>query len=126
MIHVPHYVGKSDIEGVGLFCPRDIYKGTIVYTFDWRFVIVLTEAEISQMPSTMRESVRKYSYRGKGLDRLTGAVYYCVDDARFINHSNNPNLVADRDAYIASCHIPANTEILCDYGDFSEPGDYAF
>lgn len=125
MILVPHYVNQSEISGVGLFTARDIRSGEVVYKFDYRFVMVISEAEIKDMPAATQEAVRKYSYRGRGRERLTGAVYYCADDSRFFNHSDEPNTrwLEGEDVYVATRDIRAHTELTCDYNEFTEPGD---
>lgn len=128
MMLIPHYVDRSAIAGAGLFTAVDIEPGTVVYRYDNRFVVLISDAEILQMPEPAQESVWKYSYRGKGKDRLSGAVYFCADDSRFMNHSGDPNIrwQENTDTYIAVRRIAAHTEIICDYGEFSEPGDYSF
>lgn len=125
MILVPHYVAQSAIAGAGLFAGADIEKDEIVYRFDYRFVMVICDSEIQAMPEAMRAAVLKYSYRGKGRDRLAGAVYFCADDSRFMNHSATPNTrwLEHSDIYIATRRIPKDTEISCDYSEFCEPGD---
>ncbi len=126
MIEIEHYVGKSNIEGAGLFTAQDIQEGEVVYRFDYRFVMIISEAELRTMHPAARNAALKYSYRGRGVDRMSGAVYYCADDSRFLNHSENPNIrwVLDQDIYVATCFIPAGTEITCDYREFCEPEDY--
>ena len=125
MMLISHYVASSAIEGAGLFTAQDIQEGEVIYRFDYRFVMVVSEAEIREMPAVMQAVMLKYSYRGKGRDRLNGAVYYCADDSRFFNHSDAPNTrwLEESDCYVATCFIPAKTELTCDYGEFSEPGD---
>ncbi|MCK9384646.1 MAG: SET domain-containing protein [Nevskia sp.] len=127
MMLVPHYIASSNIEGVGLFAAANIAEGTRIYQFDYRFVMIISDAEIRTMPDAAQQAVLKYSYRGKGRERLVGAVYYCADDSRYFNHSNFPNTrwVEGEDVYIATADIPAHTEITCNYGEFTEPGDWA-
>lgn len=125
MMLISHYVASSAIEGAGLFTAQDIAEGEAIYQFDYRFVMVVSEAEIREMSPVMQAVMLKYSYRGRGRDRLNGAVYYCADDSRFFNHSDTPNTrwLEESDRYVATCFIPANTELTCNYNEFSEPGD---
>ena len=76
----------------------------------------------------MRETVLKYSYRGRGSRRLTGAMYYCADDSRFMNHAAAPSTLwqPQADVYVAARDLPAGTELTCDYADFCEPQDCEF
>ncbi len=128
MILIPHYVASSTIAGAGLFAAVDIQPGEKIYQLEDRFLLVISEAEIKAMPAAARAATAKYSYRGKGADRLQGAVYYCADDSRFMNHSDDPNTrsVRNGEVYVAARFIAANTEITCDYGEFCDPADLCF
>lgn len=128
MLTIRHYVAKSAIEGCGLFCAERIAKGDVIFRYDFRFVMLVSDAEIATLNAGMREAVLKYSYRGTGKDKLVGAVYYCIDDSRFMNHSSDPNSIwvpAD-ETYIAANDVPAHTELTCDYADFCDPSELCF
>lgn len=128
MLLIRHHVGASKISGCGLFTSEPLHKGQSIYEFDYRFVQVIADSEIELMPSAMREAVYKYSYRGKGKDRLVGAVYFCADDSRFMNHEDNPSTIwiNDKNIYIAARDLPENSELTCDYSDFCEKDDLCF
>ncbi len=125
---VAHYVDRSAIAGLGLYCASDLHAGDVVYRFDERFVIVVTDDELADLPAPVRESVLRYSYRGRGLRRLSGAMHYCADDARFMNHADPPSTRwrPDTDDYVAVRDLPAGSELTCDYRDFCEPDDCEF
>ena len=127
MLLFSHYIASSAISGAGLFTAEAIPAGTVIYQFDYRFVMIVSEAEIRLMTPAQQAAMLKYSYRGRGRDRLKGAVYYCADDSRFFNHSDAPNTRWDdvRDCYVATRDIPANSEVTCDYREFTEEGDEA-
>lgn len=126
MLVIPHYVGKSEIEGVGVFAGRDIAAGECIYRFDPRFVAVFTDAELQALPAAVQQTLRKYTYRGRGVHRLSGAVYYCTDDSRFFNHADVPNTrwVEEDETYVAVRAIPAHCELTCDYREFTDPEDH--
>lgn len=128
MILVPHYVASSAIAGAGLFAAVDIQPGEKIYQLEERFLLVISDAEIHAMPAVARASTAKYSYRGKGADRLQDAVYYCADDSRFMNHSDDPNTrsVGNGEAYVAARFIAVNTEMTCDYSEFCDAADLCF
>lgn len=128
MLTVKHYVAKSDVEGVGLFCSEGIRKNHVIFKYDFRFVMLISDAEVESLHPAMREAILKYSYRGVGKDRLSGAFYYCVDDSRFMNHSDDPNTLwlPEEEVYIAAHDISANTELTCNYSDFCESGEFCF
>jgi len=111
------------VDGIGVFCSNDVKKGELVYKFEWDFVLIISEGEIDEMLPHQQEMMRKYSYYGKGKDRLTDEVYFCTDDSRFLNHSDKPNLHCLDDCYFASCDISEHSELFCNYREFTEPGD---
>lgn len=127
MILIDHYVGKSAVHGVGLFTAQALKKGQLIYQFDYRFVQVIADSEIRLMPAPMQETMKKYAYRGKGKDKLVGAVYYCTDDSRFMNHAATPSTTCvNGDDYIAARDLPAGSELTCDYSDFCDEGEMCF
>lgn len=128
MILVKHYVGNSTISGAGLFTAEPVSKGYPIYEFDYRFVQIIADSEVRLMPDSMQEAVYKYSYRGKGRDRLVGAVYYCADDSRFMNHEKSPSTIwiEEKGIYVAARDLPADSELTCDYSDFCDENDMCF
>lgn len=128
MLLIRHYVAGSRLQGAGLFCAEPVNKGQVVYRYDARFVVVIPDEELRAMPEAMQEAVLKYSFRRRGDKRLTGAVYFCADDARFMNHADRPNTiwVPQTDEYVAAQDLPAHTELTCDYRDFCEPEEFAW
>jgi len=128
MLTIPHYVAQSSISGCGLFCSNEIKRGEVIFKYDYRFVMLISDAEINSLNDGMREAILKYSYRGIGKDRLNGAVYYCIDDSRFMNHSDQPNTqwIPTDEIYVAISDIPADSELTCNYSDFCESGEYCF
>ncbi len=128
MLHVPHHVGASSIAGVGLFASTPIARGALIYSCDPRTLRILTEDELATYPPAIRDSMLRYCYRGRGAQRLSGAYYFCIDDARFFNHSDRPNCLWQplQEHYVAARDIPAGTELTCDYLEFSEPEDVPY
>lgn len=128
MLLVDCHVDRSPIQGLGLYCSRALRRGEPVYRYDLRFVLVIPDAEWQAMPAPMREHVQRYGYRGRGARRLQGALYYCADDSRFMNHSAAPSTCWDEASgvYRAAHDLPAGSELTCDYRDFCEPADCEF
>lgn len=128
MLHIAHYVGPSSIAGVGLFTAQPVPAGSVIYSCDPRTLHVVAEAELECLPPGSRSSVMRYCYRGRGAQRLSGAYYYCSDDARFFNHADAPNCrwIEESETYVAACDIPVHAELTCDYFDFSEPEDVPY
>lgn len=127
MLVIQHHVAMG-IHGLGLFTLETLKKGQLVCNADYRMVKEIPEAEIASYPPIMQAYFQKYSYPGVGADALDGAVYYNMDDTRFVNHSEHPNLLYQPDSatYVAAQDIPAGTELTCDYADFCPRGAYCF
>lgn len=128
MIVVAHYVAPSRIAGLGLFTSTALAAGETIYRFDPRFTFVLSNAEVQAMPGAAQARIANYVYRGKGVHRLSDASYYCADDSRFMNHSDTPNTrwVEATESYVTTEAVAADSELTCDYSEFSEPGDCCF
>lgn len=128
MLHVAHHVSASPIAGVGLFATEFVPAGQLIYSCDPRTLRVIAQTEIEAYPAPVRDSMLRYCYRGRGVDRLREAYYYCTDDARFFNHSDQPNCLwrAEAECYVAACDIAPGTELTCDYFDFSEAEDVPY
>jgi SET domain-containing protein len=125
MLLIAHYLAPSRIAGVGLFTAQPLRAGEPVYRCDPRTLLTLPDSELAAWPEAARHSLLRYLYRGRGADRLERAWYFCVDDARFFNHSATPNCrwQPETERYVAAHDLPADTELTCDYRDFTEPGD---
>lgn len=111
---------QSSIHGVGLFAAEFIPAGTPT----WRFIAGIDQAihpdVLERMPETARPSFLTYAY----LDIRTGLYVLCADDARFMNHSDEPNIRGDYDldpvfgVDLAARDIEAGEELTCDYRTF--------
>jgi len=91
MLVVKTKIGPSKMEGIGLFADQFIPKGTIVWKFDSRFDIYFDRKEAESMPELQKKLITSFAY----LSKKTGKYVYSIDNARFANHSNNPNIADD-------------------------------
>lgn len=114
-------LGLSAIHGIGLFADQDIPKGTRVWEFTPHFDQEIPQELLAQIPAASREDFLKYSYTSK----KNGKYYIlCCDDARFFNHSENPNVVSEasgngtEDYDVAARDIERGEELTCDYRAF--------
>lgn len=111
---------QSPIHGIGLFAAEPIREGTPT----WRFTAGIDQAIhpeiVDRLPEEARPVFLTYAY----LDIQTGLYVLCADDARFMNHSDEPNVRGDYDldgvfgVDVASRDIAAGEELLCDYRTF--------
>lgn len=110
----------SCIHGVGLYAAEHISKGTIVWRSHPDIDIRLTPEQISELSEASREQICKYTYR----EKKSGQYVLCGDDARFFNHSPNPNCIdtadGDDDITVATRDIAEGEELTCDYSLFDQ------
>jgi SET domain-containing protein len=113
MLLVRTRLGPSSIHGIGAFAADPIPKGAIIWEFREGFDLRLTEEELQRLAPPAQEQALKYSYVESGHYIL------CADDARFFNHSENPNTDDTSELYtIAARDIAAGEELTSDYRTF--------
>lgn len=118
MLLVRTRVGPSRINGLGLFAAEPIAAGTPVWRFTPGFDLEVDASEAQRQPEPLRATLLHYGY----IDKRSGRYILSCDDARFINHSADPNLVSDfsqdpRGVDVARHNIAANEELTIDYGE---------
>lgn len=111
MLRVPTYVAPSPIAGVGLFAATDILAGHVIWEFtegvDWR----ITPTELLLFPEPFQSRLRHYLYQED-----SGVYVLCGDNAKYMNHSDDPNCDdAGGDYTVARRKIAAGEELTCDY-----------
>jgi uncharacterized protein len=119
MLLVKTELNVSRIHGIGLFAGEFICEGTIIWRFNPVIDLRFSEEQINQLPQSSREQIKKYSYREKH-SRL---YVLCGDDARFFNHSDNPNCTdvfynEEEDLTFANSDIHSGEELTCNYALF--------
>jgi SET domain-containing protein len=118
MLLVKTYLDRSTIHGVGLFAAQRIPKGTVLWRLNPLIDTQLSETQIASLTDAAREQIEKYTYR----DRVLGTYVLCGDDARFFNHTENPNCLDLPDEQggttVAARDIEAGEELTCDYSAF--------
>jgi SET domain-containing protein len=117
MLLVPVRLGPSPIHGLGVFAVEPIPAGTVVWRFTPGFDLDLDPAILDAQPPHFRAVMLHYGYLDPRLSRFV----LCSDDARFINHSDTPNLRTDLSAEphgvdVAARDIAAGEELTIDYG----------
>ena len=77
-------------------------------------------AQINGLPEPARGELQRYLY----LDERSEKYIFCLDNARFMNHSEKPNTesvfpASDHFGHdVASRDIAAGEELTCDYREF--------
>jgi SET domain-containing protein len=120
MLMVKTRLAPSPIAGIGLFAAQDIKKGTVTWRFMAAYDRLLTESDIGHLPEPARSNILDHAY----LDAATGLFVLCADNARFMNHADDPNTAGIHapgaiEGYdIATRDIAAGEELTCDYRTF--------
>jgi SET domain-containing protein len=124
MLLVKTRLGLSSIDGIGLFADENITKGSITWRFIPGFDQLFSETDFAALPDAARSMLMTYTY----LHEPTGKRVFCLDNARFMNHSDNPNTegvheIGAIDGYdVATRDIEKGEELTCDYRLFD--GEY--
>lgn len=113
MLLVMTRVAPSPIAGLGLFAVEDIAAGQAVWRFQPGFDQLLDIAEVRRMPDAFRRFFDTYCYQSHD---FPGRYVLSCDHAKFINHSDAPNLVSRGTTSVAARAVAIGEEITCDYG----------
>jgi SET domain-containing protein len=91
MLEIPVTVECSPIRGLGVFATQRVERGTVIWRFTPGFDLDVDAALLDALHPWQRERLLHYGYIDARLKRY---ILGC-DDARFINHSTQPNLAPD-------------------------------
>ena len=108
----------SAIHGLGCFTIEPIKKDQLVWQFDPRVDIVLPASEHNGCHPVVKEMLEKWTYVEVRQGREV--MILCGDLAKFMNHSDQPNLYDSRDLTLnfALRDIDAGEELTCNYYEF--------
>ncbi|MBW4635001.1 MAG: SET domain-containing protein [Iphinoe sp. HA4291-MV1] len=126
MLLVLTKLNTSSIHGIGIFADQFIKKGDKIWEFTPGFDQYYSKDLIDNLPGPARNQILKYAYC-----HITKKDTYVLvaDDARFFNHSDNPNckdinfeLLEDSAYTIAARDIDKGEELTVDYNLFDAYG----
>lgn len=108
-------LGRSAIEGVGVFADEDIPAGTVIWQRVDGFDQGIDPALIPSYPPQVQHYLRRHAYLNRG------RMWLCGDLGMFANHADDPNARSvDNERDIALRFIPRGAEITINYADFDE------
>jgi hypothetical protein len=122
MLLVKTKIGSSKINGIGLFADQFIPKGTLVQKFMPGFDLIIPENEIQKLSEPAREQFLKYAYKNRDRQYIL-----CFDDTRFLNHSDDPNLISNdpnEEIDTAAKDIQKGEELTVNYKEFDADFNY--
>lgn len=113
MLLISHYVSRSRIHGMGVFTREPIQAGATVWRFDPVFDVEIPAAFLDCLPE---DAVETILHHAEYIERLD--VFRLGNDGdMFMNHSDSPSLLDFGDEMQAARHLPAGTELTCDYNN---------
>lgn len=113
MIVVKTKLDRSSISGIGLFADQDIIKGEVIWKMTSISVFEITPDKYKKLSQIEKDFLIDKDYYW--LDEH-GNYLIPIDDSRFVNHSNNPNIIEiENNICIASRNIRQNEELTIDY-----------
>ncbi|MBK1735241.1 hypothetical protein CKO15_08070 [Halorhodospira abdelmalekii] len=116
MLRVRTKLEFSELHGIGVFALEPIKKGQLVIRHHPDFDFVFYDADMEKLPVAMREAIEYYGYRYE----RGGFFIYNVDNERFLNHSESPNLRPGRRVMFAARDIEPDEELTVDYRTFCD------
>ena len=113
MLVVKTFLKKTKNKGIGLFAAEDIKKGTIVHIDENFLDREFSRKFVKKCKPLLREFIVKYGDYNSSSDSWS----LSCDDARFMNHSETPNILWDskKKTMFAIKSIKKGEEIVCDY-----------
>ncbi|MGQ7856640.1 SET domain-containing protein-lysine N-methyltransferase [Pedobacter sp. WC2501] len=118
MLLVATFLEKSPSRGIGLFAKNFIPKDTVYWKRNDRFDRIFDIDQMAKFDQLVQDYVMYH-----GFLEINGSWYLCGDNARFTNHSDNPNTKNHFDSQgivqfsTTSVDIQIGEEIFIDYTD---------
>ncbi len=117
MMSIRCYLAPSEIEGLGVFAAVPVRKGQEIWRYNPDFDLSYPITRISEAPEHIREFMERYTYVNPFDPTM---VILDADEARFMNHSNDPNVDFASDVCgRAARDIAVGEELTCDYACFT-------
>jgi hypothetical protein len=118
MLLISTYLDSTYSKGIGLFATDFISNGTTIWKFDSAFDREFIIKDFEQINECVFKFIKIY-----GSHISDEKWHVCLDNARFMNHSDNPNIIFSTDESndivgIAIKDINKGEEITANYKDF--------
>ncbi len=120
MLLVKTKIAPSKIHGLGVFADEFIAKGTVTWRLAPGYDFFLTREEFDIFPPAAQEHFLNYCY----IDSHTEMYVLCFDNEKFMNHSDEPNIIeggfqSDFGIVdISARDIHPGEELVCNYREF--------
>ena len=118
MLLVKTKIAPSQIHGIGLFADQFIAEGAITWKMMPPFDLKVSQKDLLKLSDPAKEIFFMYSY----YSLYSKKYVLCFDNDRFINHSDDPNIVegevlvgGEEAVSVAGRDIFPGEEMTCDY-----------
>ena len=113
MLRIKTKLDKSQIAGIGVFTDEDIHEGQIIWSMNNLSVFRITSEDYKSLSEEEKNFIEEKDYYWIDKD---GSYMIPLDDSRFINHSESPNVI-DKNDYltIAVRNIKKGEELTMNY-----------
>ena len=113
MLLVRTSLRPSPIHGLGVFAEEDIVPGQPVWEFAPGIDLVIPPGRVPSLPAAFRTYLDWYGY--ESAEFPDGSTVLSCDNAKYLNHSDDPNCESSGPLNRAVRAIAAGEEITCDY-----------
>jgi len=112
MLLIRTYLAPSHIHGIGVFAAESAARGTALWRYEPAVDRLIPHAVAARLPAAAQDFIRTYTYEAPefGAGHLLNG-----DNARFLNHSRQPNTDNSGPVTLAVHDIAAGEELTCDY-----------
>jgi hypothetical protein len=123
MLLITTSLKPSPVGGLGLFSEEYAPKGTRIWQNGTDSELIITKVEFEFRSLYMQDFIRHYGY----FDELENKWKLPLDNSRFMNHSDHPNLGQDMEGNnFALEDIFPGDELTCDYREFEPENSRPF
>jgi SET domain-containing protein len=112
MLLVRASVRPSPIHGLGCFAEEPIRAGQVVWVYDERVDTAVATADLHRLPEPVQEYFLNFGY--EEIHDGVRVTVLCGDHAKYVNHSDDPNLI-DGETNTAARDIAPGEELTCNY-----------
>jgi SET domain-containing protein len=118
MLTIKTYLARSPIHGMGVFAAEAVSAGRVVWEINYDIDREFSRSDYMSFPDSLRQWMARYLFITPE-QRL----FFCGDNARFMNHSFTPNTKDVDDYCVAAIEIQVGDELTYDYRSMQLEGD---
>lgn len=112
MFLIATLLGPSAIHGLGVMAVEPVGAGSEIWRFEPGLDLVLPRTRVTGLPPAARRYLETYAYAAS---EFPDSLVLSGDNARFLNHSEDPNTDIRGRQTFARRDIATGDEITCDY-----------